>query len=247
MDFYLGGMCYQSKISRQDNDILPFEVIQRVSKLEYTPKVKLINKNGKTQYVVIDNPDKTCKDITDINYNNRPKVPFTFIEGLVFSKDKTYLEDIDKEYTEGHSCLVVCRLKDSCRLIEEELKKLNIKTQILYGDSKEAKDVLLDRANKDRHLVTIATVNMVSEGTNCNQWEVLIPVLSVANGKDIEQLIGRVRRLKPNNKLKKARVYEYSFPKVYTLNNHIEHRMARYKKLKAYGLEDNSKFGRGYK
>lgn len=252
MNFYLGDFAFKFEYTKDDKDILPVEIIRRDSPVVYEPTVssKLSSSGNMTYYL---DPHGDIK-ISTIPIDKRPRILFSTLDDLVVKDPqftKMYIKDIKAEYKEGHSILVLVRLKDHCRYIKEQLEKYIPKEdiQLYYGDSKEPREVLMKRAEEKRNLITIATLSVATEGTNVKQWEVEFLISSINDGKNVEQAIGRIRRITNKPKLKKVRVYDYRQNHVYSMASHSFTRDSRYKKLK---LEDNPKtkrplFSRGYR
>lgn len=242
MSFHFGGFAYKYiNKGGEDKDILSVDIIRRDDLQKYTPKVV---RKGRV-YKINDAEGVSIDEIRN------PRIIFSELEDVVIrSKSfyKMYFKDIMKEYNEGHSCLVLVRLKDQCRYIASVLnEKYNLVEgkdyQLYYGDSKENKSTLIDRAEKQRQLITIATLSVATEGTNVKQWEVVFLLASISDGKNLEQAIGRVRRRTKLPKLDRARIYDYRHPHTHTLRNHTHCRETRYRKLK---LEKRELFSRGY-
>ena len=234
MHFYLGDFCYVSTESDEEGVILPVEVRVRNSNAFYIPQVK---KKG-VGYVLATEEDKNevKKDIDSVPYKLRPRISHFAIDDEVQRDEKyreTYLADILREYSEGNSIIVFLSQKEHCRLVQSLLEDKGIpkdRIQLYYGDSTEPKEELMKRAEEERNLITIATYSIATEGTNVKQWEVAFLLSSVNNGKNVEQAIGRIRRV-DDNKLDVVRVYDYRHPNVYTFNRHGMTRDKRYLKL----------------
>lgn len=100
------------------------------------------------------------------------------------------------------------------------------------GDSKEE---VLKKAESKEVLVTLATVAIATEGTNVKSWEVGFLVSSVANEKDLIQIIGRLRRTKEG----KERIifYDYRHPFVSGICYHGYKRDIFYKNMGIFNTE----------
>lgn len=252
MNYYLGDFAYKFEYTTNDQDILPVDIIRKTSPVVIMPMIKKhIDSKGRTHYELSKDGDIP---ITDIPLDKRPRILFSDLDNQVVRDPKytkMYITDIVKEYKEGHSILVLVRLKDHCRYIKEQLEKEipedNI--QLYYGDSKEPREVLMKRAEDNRNLVTIATLSVATEGTNVKQWEVEFLISSINDGKNVEQAIGRIRRITDKPKLDRVRVYDYRQNNVYSMASHAYTRDARYRKLKLEGESTEKKtfFSRGYK
>lgn len=261
MHYYLGDFGYKydyDKEADSEEDILPVEVRLRNDIFKYEPKVKKVGNK-----YVIDDKNGTIP-ISTLNINVRPRVVYSDLEDKVVTShlfSKLYINDIKEEYKQGHSCLVLVKLKNHCRFIKEKLIEIGVPEddiQLYYGDSDESKDILINRAENNRQLITIATLVVATEGTNVKQWEVEFLVSSVANEIGITQAIGRIRRTINKPKLDVARVYDYRHPYVYSMKNHGRIRNKVYTDLHVnysiYGKDKantnknlKSLFTRGYK
>ena len=103
---------------------------------------------------------------------------------------------------------------------------------VVSGDySNKQNSASLERARKERKLITLTTYAKSNEGTNVNQWEVAFLVSSLNNGKGVEQVAGRIRR-SYSNKLQRVRLYDFAPTEVKgSLMSHRMTRITRYKKL----------------
>lgn len=248
MHFYLGEFAYVYEQEEGDTDILPVEIKVKEVDIFYRPRV---SKQGK-EYVLDVNGTRY---IDEIDAKQRPKLPYTEVVDLVVNhqtyKD-IYLKDIVREFNLGRSIVIFLSQKEHCRQVFEDLLHEGVpesKMQLYYGDATEKKDVMIERAENNRQLITIATYSIATEGTNVKQWEVAFLVSSINDEKNTEQAVGRVRRSK-KGKLDTVLVYDYRFPKVYMMKNHGFTRDKRYKKLGFTVSYDNLKrdlFSRGYR
>ena len=70
---------------------------------------------------------------------------------------------------------------------------------------------------------------------------------SLNNGKDTEQTVGRIRRVKEGGeKLDEAIVYDYRYPNAYALSHHGHTRDKRYREMSTTIGKTKSKFSRGF-
>lgn len=256
MHFHLGNFAYVYKTDSNDKDILPVEVITNTANVVFRPLVKpIIRKDIVYEYVIASETDDVskCIYIDEAPATKRPKIPHTYIDDLVVTDSqykKLVCTDIIKEFNQNRSIIVFFRQKSHCRIWKDYLCSLNVpedKIILYYGDMAVKKDVLLNRAENEKPLITLATYAIATEGTNVKQWEVAFLVSSMSDEKNTEQAVGRIRRSK-EDKIAVARVYDYSLPKVYTMSRHFYSRLRRYRKLKFKIKNSESKklFGRGY-
>jgi len=252
MSLYMGGFCYNYKHTESEEDITKVEVTIRKSSLYYVPVCE--QKNGKWR--VVGNLQKNSelsdnqKRISEIPFNIRPRVSFqTFDDYAVKNSIALVCSDIYNEFNSGHSCLVFFTKKEHIVLYQRVLSSdygiSTDKIELLFGDNLNCDDVLI-RAENERQLVTLATYAKATEGTNVRQWEVAFLVSSINNGKNVEQAVGRIRRVK-EHKLNIARLYDYRHPSIYTLSSHGATRDTRYKQLHFLFNSQTQVFSRGFK
>ena len=145
------------------------------------------------------------------------------------------LQDVVREYREGHSCVVFFSLKEHVRRYLAELSQIEgvdmNRVALYYGDNSDKEnEQTLERAENREVLITLTTFSKSGEGTNCRSWEAAFFVSSTPNGRVVEQSVGRIRRTK-EGKISPARLYDYSYSKVATYENHADKRLARYHRL----------------
>jgi superfamily II DNA or RNA helicase len=170
-----------------------------------------------------------------------------------FETVRRVVGDISKEYAEGHSCIVFFSQKKHLEMYRKQLINHIPESRIgtYYGDNKEdVNNEVLSLAERGKIKVTLSTYSKSREGTNCKSWEVAFLVSSIADGKNVEQAIGRIRRTK-EGKISTVRVYDYRYDNVAVLCNQGSKRDARYNKLHFNVKGDSDKgrdiFRRGYK
>lgn len=257
MNLYFGDFCYRFKHDVEDKDILPVKVIVRNNPLYFNPSCKAHRRGEKTFYKIEDlacPEDKKLtegqKRLSEIPYNDRPKVPFQVIDDFVVRGIKEFVcQDIIKEYDKGHSCIVFFTQKEHCRLYYDCLLESVSSDHLglFYGDNANNNEVL-EKAEKTRKFITLTTYAKATEGTNVKQWEVEFLVSSINNEKNTEQAVGRIRRTK-EGKINPVIVYDYRTPKVYSVASHGKTRDARYRQLhfSFEGEKFRGLFSRGYK
>lgn len=243
INLYFGGFAYKYEATQKEKDILPVEVMQREF---YQYVVPLCKKDDRGRWVIKDLradpvkyvPQNRESFISDIEYNSRPKLPYADFTNLLFYMSYRWAcADIVAEYKLGHSCIVFVSQKEQVEALEEyisHLPSINPKdVQTYYGNnSDKVNEEHRKRAEEQRKLITICTYSKATEGTNVQQWECAFLIGTLNDGKNVEQAVGRIRRTKPDgDKLKVARVYDYSYPHTYSIKNHWRTRMQRYLKL----------------
>lgn len=252
---YFGDFCYNydRDNTNKEEDILPFKVYKREVPIYYNPVCT--KRNGKYEVYNFDRKDNFNEKydlqsgerrLSSLGFNQRPNVSYSSIDRSVLYHTKAssfIINDIMKEYNEGHSCLVLFKQVDVLLEYYRLLMLNNVDSDdigLYYGGNTKCNEVK-QQAESQRQFITLATYSKAAEGTNVQQWEVAFLVSSVNNGKDVEQAVGRVRRLKDNGrKLKTAIVYDYRYPNVYVLHNHGAVRDTRYRQM------SNTKFSRGF-
>lgn len=238
MNFFFGDIAYKYEYSREDNIILPVEVIMKTSPVVYTPKVTY-----KGREVFID----------EIPIEKRPNISYHTVDDYVV-RNKEYINlvcnDIINEYKQNRSIIVFFNQVEHCKLYFNELKNRGVdekRIQIYAGSQKN--ENLLERAESKEVLITIATYKKATEGTNVKSWEVAFLVSSIKSEKNVEQAVGRIRRNK-EGKLNPVRVYDYRQDFVYSMKTHARNREIRYRKLKFSIKRENfanRKFSRGFR
>lgn len=249
-----GGIAYKNDVREVDEDILPVEVDMIKTNVEYEPRCiytgrtyKCITKDEWVNYPL-------AIPISSV-HEGRPNVSYHDIDNAVVEDvqfKQRVVSDIVDQVKRGKSCIAFFSKKHHIDLYEEALKKHLDPKYIVkyYGDAKESKEAMLERAESKEALITLATYSIATEGTNCKAWEVAFLVSSLNNGKNVEQAVGRVRRVDGKKHL--ARVFDYYHPNVYTVSRHHYTRMSRYKKLmfklniEGQKKTTNSTFSRGF-
>lgn len=249
MGLYFGNFCYRYKATGDEKDILPVTVIKRDCDLYMVPVCERIDKKWVVKDIRTDPRKYKLQEgeqfITDINYKSRPRIPFGDYSDIVTRRIKNaVIEDIIKEYTNGRSCLVFLSQKQQVEYFAQALiEEYNIPREhvLLYYGNNTARenDRVLEEAEKHRQRITIATYSKATEGTNVKRWEVAFLVSSINDGKNVEQAVGRIRRVLVG-KIACAVVYDYRCPHVYVLSSHIQTRDARYRKLGFTFAQDSS-------
>ena len=256
-DIYFGGLCYKHIVTKDDKDICGCEVRILDSNFKYLP---FVYENQVFNYYDFD-PEDLPDDIQflkDMDYEERPRVPFLNIDDVAVKSPKTKVcvcKKILEHYRQGHSIIVLFTQKEHINLYYKYLCRYVPKDKIMlyYGDSKEKSEDMMKKAENKEVLITLATYAKATEGTNVKSWEVEFLVSSLNNQKNVEQATGRVRRRK-EGKLDTVIVYDVRYSGCYSLANHYNTRRTVYKRLK-YNIVDlkqsvsNSKrsiFSRGY-
>ena len=141
-------------------------------------------------------------------------------------------EDIIDNYDKGKSCIVFCKTIEQLDNLYEMLHKRCPKIQKFFGNMKETKAEVKQRAESKEVLITLATISIACEGTNVRAWECGFLVSSVANEKDLIQILGRLRRTAQGKE--DVYFYDYRHPKVAGISRHGYNRDIWYKNLKIF-------------
>ena len=138
--------------------------------------------------------------------------------------------DIIENYNKGKSCVVFCKTVEQLNNLYELLKGCCPKIQKFYGNMKDTKAEVKRRAESKEVLITLATISIACEGTNVKAWECGFLVSSVANEKDLIQILGRLRRTTEGKT--DVYFYDYRHPQVVGIKKHGYERDNWYKNLK---------------
>lgn len=246
LNLYYGDIVYEYDSSNieGETDILPFTVFRKTLPIYFNPVYSVIKRGEAKSYVLKDkyrpkgSLNKGEIRLSDIPYNERPKISYQNIDSYVVTLDyykREVCKDILSNYNLGYSCVVFFSQKEHIRIYRDYLiDKLEIPEEdigLLYGDNKD-NDLVLQKAENKRKFITLTTYSKSTEGTNVKQWEVEFFVSSMNNEKNTEQAVGRIRRTKPEgNKLEIPRVYDYRCSEVYSLSSHGYTRDKRYRKM----------------
>ena len=144
--------------------------------------------------------------------------------------NKMVCQDIIENYNKGKSCVVFCKTIEQLENLYESLKERCPKIQKFFGGMRETKEDVKRKAETKEVLVTLATISIACEGTNVKAWECGFLVSSVANEKDLIQILGRLRRTTEGKK--DVYFYDYRHPQVVGIRKHGYERDSWYKNLK---------------
>lgn len=139
-------------------------------------------------------------------------------------------QDIIENYDKNKSCVVFCKTIEQLDNLYEMLKERCPKIQKFFGGMKETKAEVKRKAESKEALITLATISIACEGTNVKAWECGFLVSSVANEKDLIQILGRLRRTTEGKK--DVYFYDYRHPQVAGIKKHGYSRDIWYKNLK---------------
>ena len=139
-------------------------------------------------------------------------------------------QDLIENYDKGKSCVVFCKTIEQLDNLYEMLKERCPKIQKFFGGMRETKEEVKKKAESKEALITLATISIACEGTNVKAWECGFLVSSVANEKDLIQILGRLRRTVEGKT--DVYFYDYRHPMVVGINKHGNKRDFWYKNLK---------------
>lgn len=258
MYHHLGDCAYKHEIQKNDKDILPVKVITQTLNNVVVDIYAKEKSKGVYEIVPLEAPfNFNYTNIKEIDYKYRPKVPYFDIDNRVLSYPRFFhhvVNDIYKEYKNGRSIICFFSQKKHVEKYEELLIERGVpkeKILLYYGDAKQSKDEMKQKAESKEVMITLATYSIATEGTNVKAWEVAFLVSSINNGKNTEQAVGRIRR-SAEGKITPVKVYDYVLPNVYSIGDkHYKTRRQRYKKL-GFEIVDDIKdnkglFSRGFK
>jgi superfamily II DNA or RNA helicase len=240
MNLYYGDFCFKYGHQKEDKDILSVKVLKREVPVFYDPIVRLVKGNYSfsnpdsscnfdTSYV----PKSGCSRISKIPYSKRPQISHSLIDRAVVENEDTVdfiCKDILSEYNKGHSCIAFFSGVSTVEVYALKLHSLGVPESdigLYYGNNKNC-DAVIEKAENKRKFITLATYSKATEGTDVKQWEVGFLVSSINTGKNVEQAVGRIRRVKGDSKLPKALLYDYRYSHCYQIARHGETRDSRY-------------------
>lgn len=256
-NLFFGGMCYEYKAGKDDEDICDVEVRVLDSGFQYNPFVY----KGEVFNYYDFKPSELPKDfkyLSELPYGNRPIVPFHTVDNQAVLSSRTKIQVCKKvleHYRQGHSCILMFNQKEHINVYYRYLRLFvpEDKLMLYYGDSKEKSGDMIERAESKEVLITLATYAKATEGTNVKSWEVEFLISSINDEKNIEQATGRIRRRK-YGKLSPVIVYLVRYSQCYSLRSHFNTHLSVYGKL-GYDVQDPkepkkrgrvSLFSRGY-
>ena len=260
MKLYFGDFFYKYKktYGETEKDILPVGVrVRPVTQVYIDPLFKEHKQGQRTIYEIVDllaqkgeEPKDNNKYVrySEIPYNKRPKILYnTFDDMVVRDSDfkKAVCKDIIDCFKKGKNCVLFFTQKEHVRIYKDYLEEAlgRDTVQCFYGDNKDNLSVL-QRAESGECRITLTTYSKGTEGTNVKSWDTEFLVSSINNGKNVEQAVGRVRRIK-EGKPDMAEVYDYRTPNVCTFKQHAHTRDTRYRKLGAKFLTGDNQQSRG--
>lgn len=257
MNLHFGDIAYKYETNDIDEDILPVDVINKEINIYVDPVCTKVNGRYTISYSHLDfwcKPNYFLSEgvsYSTIPYNFRPRLSNQIIEDYLFNNVSVrglICDDIVEEYRKGSNIVCFLTQKKHIELFYNSLvSDYGVSTnyiQCYYGDSKLSSKDMIENAESGKVKITLTTYAKGTEGTNVKSWDTEFLISSVNNGKNVEQAVGRVRRVSPN-KRKVAKVYDYSYPNAVILKNHYSTRLSRYIKL-GFNVVNNSKrmFGR---
>lgn len=245
INLHFGGFAYVYENSGNEEDILPVKVYLKDTGIFFDPVYYL--KGGK-YYPALGSEKLNYTGVplsgnlfrySEIPYDEKPRLNFVGDDGLdnaiVSYPEYLYMvcNDIVREYKQGSNCVVFFTQKQHIDLYCAYLLNLDIDEdtiQLYYGDSKLSSQEIMQNAESGKKRITLTTYAKGTEGTNVKAWDTCFLVSSLNNGKNVEQAVGRVRRVK-EGKRKYAKVYDYYSPDIVILHKHLKTRTKRYRDL----------------
>ena len=246
LDLICGETLYEYKGEFETDDIISSKdiyIVRRNSNISWSPNIDYYwCKSGRTVKSLFYN---------DVKYEKYTKGWKALINQLLSTKEidslpvnlqeayklisgseefnNLVVKDIKSEYAQGKSCIVFCKEKEHINLLYNLLVEDCPRIQKYYGDMKETKAEIKAKAESKEALITLATISISCEGTNVKSWERGFLVSSVANKKDLIQILGRLRRTKDG----KSNVffYDYRHPLMTIIKSHGYKRDSWYKEI----------------
>lgn len=269
LDLFFGSPCYIYDKNKKDLDILPVTVFIKEVPLVYNPlieitevndfkksvSIKLIDEYPKDKNVVLPSKQMYFEKLRGIKIEFPDDFNRATMERSIVNNDLTFstvFEDLKFEVLNGRSCLLFFKQKEEVDwwynkiLHYENLPFYPVK---YYGDNSESENKkILQGIEFGDYNITLTTLAKCGEGTNCKAWESVFLISDIGNGKDVEQAVGRARRIK-EDKSPIVRLYDYRFSQVKGLNlsSHSSVRDNRYISL-GFNLprRNSSMFSLGY-
>lgn len=245
----IGDVGYRCPDTVEDEDIMPYTVKLRPSKLKYNPPQMYYYGNSVVDEETKDKIQSSPAYQNSIKKKYFKRKPLDPQELKRLLKDPTFNEmvakDIKSEYEARKSCIAFLHEKEHIRYLNDLLVAQGVpqsQIQLYYGDSTTPDSIMKEKAESKEVLITLATFSKATEGTNVKSWERAFLVTSIADVKNTKQAVGRIRRRKEGKE--DAVVYDYYHPDVVGMRNHVEVRKKAYiaNKAKIIGNSQNSSF-----
>lgn len=190
--WHLGDIHYEVDKNRliETGDVLPVRVITRET--DFKPYFDPVN-----QY---------SKMLLELTINDK--------------RNRLIAADVAKEtQTERGICLVLSDRKKHCETLQSLLRyKYKISSELLTGSvSTVHRQKVLDRLNKGKVKVLIATGQLIGEGFDCKDLSTLFLATPIRFSGRVVQYLGRILRPAPGKE--KARLFDYVDVHVDTLKN----------------------------
>jgi superfamily II DNA or RNA helicase len=117
--------------------------------------------------------------------------------------------DVTKEAKNGGGiCLILSDRKAHCKDLRVLLARKGVTSELLTGDlSTKQRAAVLDRINRGRVKVLVATGQLIGEGFDCKELSTLFLATPIKFNGRVLQYLGRVLRPAPGKN--KARVFDY--------------------------------------
>lgn len=231
--WYFGKVAFRFKETEDDEDIMPYTVIIKESKVKYDPPQLYYYH----QRVIDEDEAQELREIGKGRQIKRKPIDPTELKNLlVYDEEfnKMVAKDIFSEYKAKKSCIAFFHEKEHVRYMRELLIELGTNPehiQLYDGDATEKDYIMKERAEKKEVLITLATFAKATEGTNVKAWERGFLVTSLNDEKNTIQAVGRLRRRKAGKK--DVIIYTYDHPLARGLKSHIKTQLKAFKKTNA--------------
>jgi superfamily II DNA or RNA helicase len=121
-------------------------------------------------------------------------------EGAMRNKERNKLiaHRVLKDWNNGRSILVVTKRVSHCKILKKRLRLAGVKNvKIITGDTNSRRkytDEVVEGILSRKYRCIVATIDAIKLGANLNPLDSLHIVMGVKSKRNIEQLIGRIRR-----------------------------------------------------
>jgi superfamily II DNA or RNA helicase len=145
-------------------------------------------------------------------------------------RTRLILDDVLREATNGHYCIIISTRKSYCEFLYESLKKTWEKTAIATGDyTRKHNDLQVKRLEEGEITVLVTTFELLGEGFDVKKLDRGFIVLPFREKARVEQTVGRIQRACEGKK--DAILYDYVDIDIGMLKNQFYTRALTYRKL----------------
>ena len=179
-----------------------------------TPVVKIAQKSGNTKTSIAIREAKTIDTDFKFEYQeqNIDYAALTLAMALDEARNELIVNNVSEDYEKGETCLIVTKRLSHVHILYDLLIESGFSTlevNVLSGETnldREATDKLVRRIFKGKVKVVVASAKAVMRGANLNPLSA-IHLTMPFNRKDLEQLLGRIRRKHEGKTMARVRYY----------------------------------------